>query len=97
MKEKLKELFTELAELRHYKATSAGLWCIDRAPGEVSKEWIEDNAFQLDFKRSDNVLLSSDLSPFLLSLLEALPGNDIREHSNNDTVFLDKKNEYKRI
>jgi hypothetical protein len=85
MKEKLKKLFVELTELRHYKAGSAGLWCIDRNPCEVSKEWIEKYAFRLYFKRTDNVLLSSDLSTFLLNLLEALPDNDIPERPNSDT------------
>lgn len=31
--------------------TSRGLFCIDRDPKEVSKEWIEQNAFQLELNK----------------------------------------------
>jgi len=40
----------ELRELRHYRDTSEGLWCIDRDPSEVTHEWIRENAFQLKDK-----------------------------------------------
>ncbi|MDR0830389.1 MAG: hypothetical protein LBN95_09830 [Prevotellaceae bacterium] len=46
----------ELENLRYHKDTSVGLWCIDRNPKEVSKEWINENAFQLTYDDSDNVL-----------------------------------------
>ncbi len=36
-----------LKDLQHYKDTTQNLWAIDRNPREVSKEWIEENAFQL--------------------------------------------------
>ena len=35
--------------LEYYKDTSVGLWYIDKNPKEVSKEWIEQNSFQLKF------------------------------------------------
>ena len=46
----------ELEELRYFKNTSVGLWCIDRDPKEVSKEWIEENAFRLGFNENNNLL-----------------------------------------
>lgn len=33
--------------LQHYVDTTIGLWCIDRNPKDVTKEWIEENAFRL--------------------------------------------------
>lgn len=33
--------------LDYERDTTTGLWCIDRDPKEVSKEWIEENAFRL--------------------------------------------------
>ena len=44
---KLKPLINRQKELIHFEDSSIGLWCIDRNPKEVSKEWIEQNAFQL--------------------------------------------------
>ena len=35
-------------KLIHYHDTTVGLWCIDRNPKEVSKDWIEKNTFQLE-------------------------------------------------
>lgn len=40
-------LQNEIAELRHYRDTTKGLYCIDRNPSEVSIEWIKENAFQI--------------------------------------------------
>lgn len=34
-------------KMRHYIDTSIGLWCFDRNPQEVTKEWIDENSFQL--------------------------------------------------
>lgn len=36
-----------IKELEHFMDTSIGLWCIDQDPKDVTKEWIEKNAFQL--------------------------------------------------
>ena len=33
--------------LQHYVDTTVGLWCIDHNPKDVTKKWIEENAFQL--------------------------------------------------
>lgn len=35
------------ADLIHFKNSSVGLWCIDKNPKEVSKEYIDRNCFQL--------------------------------------------------
>lgn len=43
----LAELVEMLGYMSHYIYTSEGLWCIDKNPREVSKEWIEANAFRL--------------------------------------------------
>ena len=37
-----RDLFT------YNRDTTSGLWCIDRDPKEVTKEWIEENAFQIN-------------------------------------------------
>lgn len=42
-------LKSEIYKLRHYRDTSLGLYCIDRNPTEVDKEWIERNSFKLKF------------------------------------------------
>lgn len=34
-------------ELIHFKDSSTGLYCIDKNPAFVTKEWIEENNFQL--------------------------------------------------
>lgn len=34
-------------KLEHHYDTTIGLYCIDKNPKDVSKEWIEKNAFQL--------------------------------------------------
>jgi len=39
----------EIRKLVHHKDTTVGLWAIDRNPKEVSKEWIENNAFQIKY------------------------------------------------
>lgn len=43
-----------LSDMRYHIYTTEGLWCIDRNPKQVSKEWIEANAFELkyDVKRN---------------------------------------------
>ena len=41
-------IHTYNADLIHFKDSSLGLWCIDQNPKDVSKEWIEKNAFQLN-------------------------------------------------
>jgi hypothetical protein len=50
-KSELQMLKEELEALKkeheHLKATIQGLWVIDRDPKEVSKFWIEKNAYQL--------------------------------------------------
>lgn len=46
----LKEMEEELKNLRHFRDSSVGLWCIDRNPEEVSSKWIRENAFQLEDK-----------------------------------------------
>lgn len=43
------ELVEMLGDMGHHIYTTEGLWCIDRNPREVSKEWIEANAFQLEY------------------------------------------------
>lgn len=50
----LAELVEMLGYMSYYIYTSEGLWCIDKNPLEVSKEWIEANAFRLkhDVKRN---------------------------------------------
>ena len=45
----LKKDKTEIRKLVHHKDTTVGLWAIDRNPKEVSKEWIENNAFQIKY------------------------------------------------
>lgn len=45
----LAELVEMLGDMEHHIYTTEGLWCIDRNPREVSKEWIEANAFQLEY------------------------------------------------
>ncbi len=40
--------------LEYERDTTTGLWCIDRDPKEVSKEWIEKNAFRLYKTDSDH-------------------------------------------
>ena len=47
MEEKILQLEARIRELEYYQDTTIGLWCIDRNPKEVTKEWIEENAFQL--------------------------------------------------
>lgn len=42
----LAELVEMLGDMEHHIYTTEGLWCIDKNPREVSKEWIEVNAFQ---------------------------------------------------
>lgn len=42
----LAELVEMLGDMRYHIYTTEGLWCIDKNPREVSKEWIEANAFQ---------------------------------------------------
>ena len=36
-----------LAGLQLYKASTSGLWCIDREPKDVDYKWIIENSFQL--------------------------------------------------
>ena len=43
----IRELLRKVRELQYYKDTTVGLWCIDRDPKTVSKQWIDENAFQL--------------------------------------------------
>lgn len=43
----IRELLRKVRELQYYKNTTVGLWCIDRDPKTVSKQWIDENAFQL--------------------------------------------------
>ena len=43
----IRELLRKVRELQYYKDTTVGLWCIDRNPKTVSKQWIDENAFQL--------------------------------------------------
>lgn len=43
----IRELLWKVRELQYYKDTTVGLWCIDRDPKTVSKEWIDENAIQL--------------------------------------------------
>ena len=40
-----------LKYLQHEYDSTRGLWCIDQDPKTVSKEWIEQNAFQLELKQ----------------------------------------------
>lgn len=47
MKKNLKKSKKRADVLQHYVDTTVGLWCIDRNPKDVTKEWIEKNAFQL--------------------------------------------------
>lgn len=46
----------QIKRMRHDLVTSEGLWCIDRHPSEVTKEWIEEQAFQLHFNHKDTGL-----------------------------------------
>lgn len=46
----------QIKRMRHDLVTSEGLWCIDRHPSEVTKEWIEMWAFQLHFNHKDTGL-----------------------------------------
>lgn len=43
----IRELLRKVRELQYHKDTTVGLWCIDRNPKTVSKQWIDENAFQL--------------------------------------------------
>ncbi|GEM_PF-5647982 len=43
----IRELLRKVRELQYHKDTTVGLWCIDRDPKTVSKQWIDENAFQL--------------------------------------------------
>ncbi|MBO7337283.1 MAG: hypothetical protein J6U33_01405 [Paludibacteraceae bacterium] len=43
----IREFLRKVRELQYYKDTTVGLWCIDRDPKTVSKQWIDENAFQL--------------------------------------------------
>lgn len=45
----LAELVEMLGDMAYHIYTTEGLWCIDRNPREVSKEWIEAYAFQLEY------------------------------------------------
>lgn len=36
-------------KLKHYRDTSVGLFCIDKNPKDVTKEWIDKNSFQLKY------------------------------------------------
>lgn len=40
-------LENEMNSLQHFKDSSTGLHCIDKNPKDVSKQWIEENSFQL--------------------------------------------------
>lgn len=54
----LAELVEMLGDMEHHIYKTEGLWCIDRNPREVSKEWIEANAFQLKYNvKKDKVRL----------------------------------------
>lgn len=53
---RLESILQEVKELQYFKDTSVGLWCIDRDPKEVSKEWIEEHAFRLGFNNKGNDL-----------------------------------------
>ena len=44
------ELIEIILELQRYKDTTHGLWCIDKHPKYVSKQWIEENAFRIPVK-----------------------------------------------
>jgi len=41
------QLIKENEFLNHFRDSSIGLYCIDRNPKDVSKEWIEKYAFRL--------------------------------------------------
>ena len=43
----IRKLLRKVRELQYHKDTTVGLWCIDRDPKTVSKQWIDENAFQL--------------------------------------------------
>lgn len=43
----IKKLSDAYEELTYQRSLSVGLWVIDRNPKEVSKEWIDKNAFQI--------------------------------------------------
>ena len=45
--EDYKKILEAMRHLLHEFDSTRGLWCIDRKPSEVDKEWIERNAFQL--------------------------------------------------
>ncbi|MEZ0611686.1 hypothetical protein ACAW74_24460 [Fibrella sp. WM1] len=40
-------IIAELIELRHFKDSVSGLWCVDQNPEEKTIEWVRENAFQL--------------------------------------------------
>ena len=40
-------VMAELAELRHFKDSVLGLWCVDQDPKDKPAEWVREHAFQL--------------------------------------------------
>lgn len=53
---------SRMEAMQHYIDTSEGLWCIDRNPSEVSKEWINENAFRLKFNDNSKTYAGCDSS-----------------------------------
>lgn len=47
MLELINRMEENLKENEYFKTTVSGLWAIDKNPKEVTKEWIENNAFQI--------------------------------------------------
>lgn len=44
------KMLAKLDDNQHYIDTTQGLWCIDKDPKTVSKEWIDKHAFRLPIK-----------------------------------------------
>lgn len=49
-----------IKRMKHHIDTSDGLWCIDQPPKSVTKNWIEQNAFQLWFNDKSSGPLYAD-------------------------------------
>lgn len=45
--EVVEHMLNEMRRLKYHETTTVGLYAIDRHPSEVSKRWIEENAFRI--------------------------------------------------
>ncbi len=70
--------------LQHYVDTTVGLWCIDRNPKDVTKEWIEENAFQLTAPFTDKKFKKKTGKTKMLATGRTII--EIKTHSKDEVV-----------